>query len=106
MSVWSGVTPSTAAAMALLRQRRAAQIALGQQVARHLIMRRGKTNSREVWEVMRMTGVLDTTIKDHWLGALFRDRKQFKWTGVYVTPRLPNGTLIHAQRPVKEWTSV
>jgi hypothetical protein len=107
MSVWHYTpTPSTAAAMAVLRAHRAAQIAIAQQVAVHLIRRKGKTNSREVWEVMRLTGVLDTTVKDHWLGAVFRDKAVFKWTGTYVIPTLPNGTLIHQQRHVKEWTLI
>lgn len=99
-------TPSTAAAMALLHAHRAAQIATGRRVAEYIIKRRGKTNCREVWEIMRLTGVLDTTVKDHWLGALFRDRTRFKPTGKFVIPTLPRGTLIHAQRPVMEWTSV
>jgi len=96
-------TASTEEAMALLRAHRAAQIAKGQEVAEYLIRRQGKTNSRQVWETMRDTGVLDETVDAHWLGALFRDSRRFQWTGEWVIPALPADTAIHAQRPIKVW---
>lgn len=88
--------------MSLLRALRAEQIEMAQRIAERLIAAHGITNSREVWLVMRRDGLLDARVKDHWLGCIFRD-KRFKWTGEYVLPPLPEGTSIHAQRPVKVW---
>jgi hypothetical protein len=98
-------TGSTDEAMALLRAIRREQIATAQGIAIELLLRRGAdgvTNSREVWAVMARRGILEPEVKDHWLGAIFRDER-FEWTGRWAIPELPEGTAIHAQRPVKVW---
>ena len=98
-------TRSTDEAMALLRALRRQQIAAAQAIAMELLGRRGLggvTDSREVWGVMLRRGILEPQVKDHWLGAIFRDER-FEWTGRWAIPALPEGTLIHAQRPVKVW---
>lgn len=93
---------ATERAMALLRKRRHEQIEAAQDVALKILRRKADTNCREVWNVMRRCNLIDETVPNHWLGAVFRDQR-FAWTGKWVIPPLSNGTPIHAQRPVKTW---
>jgi hypothetical protein len=97
-------TGSTEEAMALLELHRAQQLATGRLVADLLIKKYGETTGQLVLAVMRELEMLDKNVKDYWVGALFRVKDKYKWTGKWVIPELPNGSLIHAQRPVKVWT--
>jgi len=101
---FDGPTQSTEDAMRVLEATRHRFIASAREVAHELIRRTGETHARAVREEMARRGELDDTVRDYWLGCVFRDRR-FEWTGRWYLPPTPvTGANIHAWRPVKVWT--
>ena len=99
-------TASTGEAMALLKEYRAAQIEDAREVACELIEQFGFTSSRQVQEVMAERDLIDESLGNFWLGAVFNDDR-FVWTGKWEIPdEAQIGTTrnkAHAWRPIKIW---
>lgn len=89
-------TETTEEAMALLKAMRAEHIENARKVADELIARYGKTNTKVVFDVMDGRGLIDRSIREHWLAAVFRTGK-YKWTGELTLGRG------HEGRGAKVW---
>jgi hypothetical protein len=99
-------TASTAEAMELLKGTRAGEIANARMVAAQLIAQNGRTHTRAVWEEMVRLGLArDTDPPAFWLGCVFQNQPQFKWTGEWTQPDETEFPMVraHANRPIKIW---
>lgn len=70
-------------AMALLRKYRSQHIANGRRIADELIAKNGTATTKDVYAEMEKRGLIDFSIGQHWLGAVFRGGK-YTWTGLTV----------------------
>jgi len=99
-------THTTGEAMDLLKEWRAGQIADAREVARELIERNGSTSCRQVQEVMVERDLIDESLGNFWLGAVFNDT-EFEWTGEWEIPdaltKIATKNKAHAWRPIKIW---
>jgi hypothetical protein len=68
--------------MGVLSNAYGALIASAKKIAEELIKSNGTVTSRQVRAEMAARGLLVEADKEHWLGAVFRDRR-FEWTGKY-----------------------
>jgi len=99
-------TRTTAEAMDVLEEFRAAFLQQARDVAHDLIRREGSTHTRAVRAEMARRGYLDDErVREHWLGAVFNNRA-FVWTGEWHLPTGPSDGYTHAWRPVKVWRGV
>ena len=99
-------TKSTEEAMAVLRAYRAGQIEDAREVAAELINKFGTTDSFQVQEVMAKRDLIDPSLGNYWIGAVFNDPR-FAWTGSWKFPpniMIATRNKAHALRPVKIWT--
>lgn len=73
-------TKTVEEAMDLLHTFRREHIANGRRVADELIAKYGTTNTKAVYDEMDARGLVDHSIREHWLAAIFRQSK-YRWTG-------------------------
>jgi hypothetical protein len=99
-------TPTTEDAMALLEEYRAGQLADARDVACELIEHFGHTSARQVQEVMAARDLIDASLGNFWVGAIFRT-PQFAWTGQWEFPpaetKIATKNKAHALRPIMVW---
>jgi hypothetical protein len=100
MDTVNGKTKTTEEAMAVLKKYRADHIARARAIADELIARDGKTSSKRVYNEMKSRELIDHTISDHWLGAVFNNAK-YAWTGEWTTSNVGPNT--HSPRANKVW---
>jgi hypothetical protein len=100
------VTQTTEEAMDLLEEYRAGQLADARDVACELIEHFGFTTVRQVQEVMAERDLIDRTLGNYWIGAIFRT-PQFEPTGGWEIPKpgmkRTTGNKAHAWRPIMIW---
>jgi hypothetical protein len=94
-------TQSTKEAMAVLKYRRQTLIRAGRLAAVKIAAKRGRVTSRDVHSSMGAQGLLDPTISDYWLGAVFNRAPELEWTGEYES--YSNESRNIHERTVKVW---
>jgi hypothetical protein len=98
---------TTEEAMDLLEEYRAGQLADARDVACELIEHFGFTTSRQVQEVMLARDLIDVSLGNFWIGAIFRT-PDFEPTGQWEFPKpgmkRTTGNKAHAWRPIMIWT--
>jgi hypothetical protein len=96
------ITPSTGAAMALLRQYRSRSIAAGVIIGEYLCRLYGTTHSRAITDEMGKRGLIQAGVPGFWVGAVLRDPR-FTNTGRVVLPPLAPGAASHDPRLIWLW---
>ena len=92
-------TSSKEDAMRLLTRVRGKHIADARVIADELIAKKGSAHVGEVYPIMVERGLIDFSIPQHWLGAVFSLRKKYRWTGETVQTKIGHDVL------AKVWVS-
>jgi hypothetical protein len=99
-------TRTTEEAMDLFEEYRAGQLADAREVACELIQHFGFTSARQVQEVMVARDLIDESLGNSWIGAIFRT-PQFEWNGQWEFPdpkmKIATKNKAHAFRPIMVW---
>jgi hypothetical protein len=95
-------TTSEEDAMRLLAATRRRHIDNAREIADELIAKNGTAHVGQVYHIMVKRGLIDFSIPQHWLGAVFRVSAKYSWTGRVVQTNIGHDELAKVWESAKK----
>jgi hypothetical protein len=95
-------TTSEEDAIRLLTATRRRHIDNGREIADEILAKRPVADVGQVYQIMAARGLIDYTIPQHWLGAVFRVSAKYRWTGHMVQTNIGHDDLAKVWESAKK----